>query len=270
MAALLPPSSRMSRPKRDATTGATARPMRVEPVADTMGTSWWATSAAPTSASPCSTWFSPAGAPTSAAACWKIASHASAVSGVFSDGFHSTGLPATSASAAFHDQTATGKLNAVTTAHGPIGCHVSINRWPGRSLAIVRPCSWRESPTAKSQMSIISWTSPSPSERILPASIDTSSPSSALCSRSSSPRRRTRLPRSGAGVVRQVRKASWATATALSTSAGEPAAPSVPPVIGVRVGRSPERDVTPTAPRSSSTRDARAVWSGRFIVINSG
>ena len=38
MAALLPPSSRISRPKRPATTGATARPMRVDPVADTMAT----------------------------------------------------------------------------------------------------------------------------------------------------------------------------------------------------------------------------------------
>ena len=37
---------------------------------------------------------------------------ASAVSGVFSDGFQTTALPQTSASAAFHDQTATGKLNA--------------------------------------------------------------------------------------------------------------------------------------------------------------
>ena len=38
MAALLPPSSRIERPKRAATTGATARPMRVEPVADKTGT----------------------------------------------------------------------------------------------------------------------------------------------------------------------------------------------------------------------------------------
>ncbi len=101
------------------------------------------------------------------------------------------------------------------TAHGPIGCHVSISRWPGRSLAMVSPCSWRDSPTAKSQMSIISWTSPRPSERILPASIDTSSPRSALCSRSSSPRRWTRLPRTGAGVVRHVVKASVAIADRL-------------------------------------------------------
>ena len=114
-----------------ATTGATARPIRVEPVADTMATPSWAASAAPTSAPPWSTWLRPSGAPTSAAARRSRASQASAVSGVLSDGFQSTGSPATSASAAFHDHTATGKLNAVMTAHGPIGCHVSISRWPG-------------------------------------------------------------------------------------------------------------------------------------------
>ena len=56
-----------------------------------------------------------------------------AVSGVFSDGFQITGSPQTSASAAFHDQTATGKLKALITAQGPIGCQLSIIRWPGRS-----------------------------------------------------------------------------------------------------------------------------------------
>ena len=60
-------------------------------------------------------------------------------SGVFSDGFQITGSPQTSASAAFHAQTATGKLKAEMTAQGPSGCQVSIIRWPGRSEAIVRP-----------------------------------------------------------------------------------------------------------------------------------
>ena len=157
------------------------------------------------------------------------------MSGVLSDGFHSTGSPATSASAAFHDHTATGKLNAVITAHGPIGCHVSISRWPGRSLAIVRPCSWRDRPTAKSQMSIISWTSPRPSERILPASIDTSSPRSSLCSRSSSPRRRTRLPRTGAGVARHVgERLGRPLDGGVDVGRRRRPAPSEPPVIGVR------------------------------------
>ena len=41
--------------------------------------------------------------------------------------------------AAFHAHTATGKLNAVITPTGPSGCHCSVSRWPGRSLAIVLP-----------------------------------------------------------------------------------------------------------------------------------
>ena len=64
---------------------------------------------------------------------------ASAVSGVFSDGFHTTGSPQTSARAAFHDHTATGKLNAEITPQTPSGCQVSIIRWSGRSVAMVRP-----------------------------------------------------------------------------------------------------------------------------------
>src|SRR5439155_21113096 len=56
-----------------------------------------------------------------------------AVSGVFSEGFQTVASPQTAASAAFHDQTATGKLNAVITATTPNGCHCSIGRGLGRS-----------------------------------------------------------------------------------------------------------------------------------------
>ena len=62
-----------------------------------------------------------------------------AVSGVCGDGFQITVSPQTAASAAFHAQTATGKLNAVMTPTGPSGCHCSNIRCRGRSLAIVRP-----------------------------------------------------------------------------------------------------------------------------------
>src|SRR5213593_3754741 len=51
-----------------------------------------------------------------------------AVSGVFSDGFQIVASPQTAASAAFQDQTATGKLKAVMTATSPSGCHCSIKR----------------------------------------------------------------------------------------------------------------------------------------------
>jgi hypothetical protein len=57
-------------------------------------------------------------------------------------------------------------------------------------------------------MSIISCTSPRPSDRILPTSRVTSWPSSSLWRRSSSPSWRTISPRPGAVQVRHSRKAS--------------------------------------------------------------
>ena len=140
MAALLPPSSRMLRAKRSASFGPTLRPIAVEPVAERMATRLSSTSAAPISAPPVRSCESPFGAsPNRFAALSKIACTASAVSGVFSDGFQRTGSPQTSASAAFHDQTATGKLKAVITPQTPKGCQVSIMRCMGRSVAMVRP-----------------------------------------------------------------------------------------------------------------------------------
>ena len=83
---------------------------------------------------------SPSGTPPKrSAARSKSDMHASAVSGVRSEGFQITGSPQTNASAAFQLQTATGKLKALITATGPSGCHVSVRRWPGRSDAIERP-----------------------------------------------------------------------------------------------------------------------------------
>ena len=57
-------------------------------------------------------------------------------------------------------------------------------RWPGRSEAMVRPYSWRDRPTAKSQMSIISWTSPRLSWSDLAAFQRDQLARSPLCSRS--------------------------------------------------------------------------------------
>ena len=140
IAALLPPSSRIERPNRDAMRGPTSRPIPVEPVADTIGILSSSTSASPTSRPPTSTMERFAGAsPMRAAARSKSACTASAVSGAFSEGFHTTLSPHTSASAAFHDHTATGKLKAEITATTPAGCQVSIIRWFLRSVAIVRP-----------------------------------------------------------------------------------------------------------------------------------
>src|SRR5574340_214919 len=256
--ALLPPSSSRQRPNRAATLGPTARPIRVDPVDDSSATRGSSTSRAPTSAGPISTCASAAGAsaPKRCRARSNSAWVASAASGVFSLGFQTTALPHTSASAAFQAQTATGKLNAVTTPTTPSGCHCSIIRCPGRSLAIVSPCSWRDRPTAKSQMSIISWTSPSPSLSILPTSSVTSAASAGLCARSSSANRRTSSPRRGAGMSRQRKNASRALPIAASAAAAliSWTCASTAPSIGERTGRLPWRSAaaaTPSAARSS-------------------
>jgi hypothetical protein len=137
---LLPPSSRIVRTKRGASACATARPIRVLPVADTTARRSLAISAAPVSCAPITTCESPGGtSPSSAIARASSDWHAIAQSGVFSDGFQTIASPQTSASAAFHAHTATGKLNALMIATMPAGCHVSIIRWPGRSEAIVSP-----------------------------------------------------------------------------------------------------------------------------------
>jgi hypothetical protein len=68
----------------------------------------------------------------------------------------------------------------------------------------------RDWPTAKSAMSIISGTSPSPSALILPFSSVTSAPRSSFAARSASPSRRIASPRRGAGTVRHAVAASTA------------------------------------------------------------
>mmetsp|Transcript_23198 Transcript_23198/g.54795 ORF Transcript_23198/g.54795 Transcript_23198/m.54795 type:complete len:524 (+) Transcript_23198:3704-5275(+) len=144
----------------------------------------------------------------------------------------------------------------------PSGSHCSIMRWPGRSLAIVRPCSWRDRPTANSQMSIISWTSPRPSLVTLPASMDTSCASWALWARSSSPNRRTSSPRFGAGTTRQALKASCARpmAACMSAALAVGSCASTLPSMGERTLRSPEAGRW--TPRASSTEWACCFMAG--------
>ncbi len=273
MAALLPPSSRSERPNRSATRGPTARPIRVDPVALSRAIPRESTNACPTSAPPRTTELRPAGAPSSAIARSSSAAEARADSGASSEGFHTTGSPQTSASAVFQDQTATGKLKALITPTTPSGCQDSISRCPGRSELIVLPYSCRERPTANSQMSIISWTSPSASERILPTSRLTSVPRSSLCCRSSSPKRRTSPPRTGAGTVRHSRKASWARSTAPATSAAscQRAENSGSPLIGEVTGRSPADELrsTPQRPAASWAERRRSSAVGRVVTCGS-
>src|ERR1700746_835087 len=134
ISALLPPSSRIVRPSRPLTALATLNPILVEPVADNNGilgssANFWPT----VFRSPTSRVKIAGSAPVSRQTRSAILVTAIAVSGVFSDGFQTVASPHTAASAAFHDQTAHGKLNAVITATTPSGCHCSIKRVLGRS-----------------------------------------------------------------------------------------------------------------------------------------
>jgi hypothetical protein len=54
-------------------------------------------------------------------------------------------------------------LKAVIIPTKPKGFHYSIMKWSGRSEGNTCPAIDRERPQAKSQMSMISWISPSPS-----------------------------------------------------------------------------------------------------------
>src|SRR5678816_1337696 len=92
-------------------------PMLVEPVADTNGIRGSSASFCPTVLrSPTRRVKIAGSAPVSRQTRSAILVTAIAVSGVFSDGFQIVASPHTAASAAFQDQTATGKLNAVITA----------------------------------------------------------------------------------------------------------------------------------------------------------
>ena len=143
-----------------------------------------------------------------------------AVSGVSGDGFQTTVSPQTGAIAAFHAQTATGKLNAVMMPTGPSGCHCSIircraARWrsSGRKAAATgrrRSRTCRSSPAPR----------PALPARILPVSRVTSTPRSPSRSRSTSPSGAPPRRRRGAGASRQAPKARLTVrATAASASA---------------------------------------------------
>src|SRR5690606_38886985 len=82
--------------------------------------------------------------------------HAIAHKGVLELGFQTQTSPQTQAKAAFHDHTATGKLNAEIIPTIPSGWYCSYMRCIGLSACMVTPYTWRDNRTAKSQMSIIS------------------------------------------------------------------------------------------------------------------
>src|SRR5579871_810304 len=104
-------------------------------------------------------------------------------------------------------------------------------------------------------MSIISCTSPRPSETILPASSVTTAPSAAFDARNSSPSRRTSSPRRGAGTSRQAAKAAFARAIVAGASlAGVSAMRAISlPSIGLRTDSVPPESSASEKPAARST-----------------
>src|SRR5690606_18190053 len=109
--ALLPPSSSKARPSRAPTALPTALPIGIEPVAETSGRLCEVEIDSPVSRRPMTTGLIPAGTHSvSAITSFKRFWHDRAQNGAFSEGFHTSVSPQTSASAAFQAHTATGKL----------------------------------------------------------------------------------------------------------------------------------------------------------------
>ncbi len=139
MTALLPPSSRRLFPSRAATRSPTLRPTAVEPVNETSATRGSSTNRVASSVPPSINSWNIGGRPWSANVRLQMCCTAIAVSGVLGEGFQTLTLPQIAARKAFHDQTATGKLNAEMIPTTPSGCHCSYMRCCSRSECIVRP-----------------------------------------------------------------------------------------------------------------------------------
>ena len=110
-------------------------------------------------------------------------------------------LPQMSPIDVFQPDTAQGKLNAEMIPTLPTGFHYSRIMCSGRSLGITFPAIVLDKPTAMSQISMYSCTSPSPSVLILPTSSEIRDPSAHFLALSSSPIYRMTSPRIGMGVL---------------------------------------------------------------------
>lgn len=112
-----------------------------------------------------------------------------AIDDKFVDGapFQTQTSPQINPNAKFHPNTATGKLKAVIIPTTPNGFHYSIIKWDGLSDGITKPYNDLDNPHAISQISIISYTSPNPSDFILPISKATNIPNASFYFLNSSP-----------------------------------------------------------------------------------
>jgi len=101
--------------------------------------------------------------------------------------FQHVKFPQIAAIAKFQPNTAQGKLNAVITPITPKGFHYSIIKCSGLSDGIIFPFKALDNPHAISQQSINSYTSPRPSDLILPTSNDIRAPNADFFNLNASP-----------------------------------------------------------------------------------
>ena len=157
MIALFPPSSRIVLPRRLPTISPTLFPTAVDPVTEKSTILLSDKKLSPSTEDLAIIRLNtPSGRLLSVSTLAIILCTAIPVRGVFELGFQITTSPAIAAIIAFHAQTATGKLNAVTIPTIPSGWYWSYILWSGRSECIVIPFNNLACPTAKSQTSIIS------------------------------------------------------------------------------------------------------------------
>lgn len=113
--------------------------------------------------------------------------------------FQQTQFPQIKAIAAFHPNTAQGKLKAVMTPTIPRGFHTYIMKCSGLSELKMEPPIVLDKPQAISQISITYWTSPQPSENIFPIYKDNNLPSASFLSLKACPICLTIYPLAGIG-----------------------------------------------------------------------
>ena len=200
-------------PKRPLTSLATCLPVFVDPVKETRPSRLSYKNFSPTSApvpwQTVNTELNPLALKTSV----TILPTATVTKDVDSLPFQIIVLPQISPIAVFQPATAQGKLKAEITPMFPIGFHYSIIMWPGLSLGKTLPPIILDIPTAMSQVSIYSYTSPSPSLLILPTSKASRDPRASFFSLSSFPIYLTMSPRIGIGRSIHLRFSSSIAAT---------------------------------------------------------
>ena len=126
---MFPPSSKILRPSREATLAETLRPMFVEPVAEISGIRVSLTKvSAISSFVPMTRLNTPSGISFSRSTLLIMCCNAIEHIGVLGLGFQIETFPQIAAIIAFHDQTATGKLNAVMIPTIPRGWYWSYMR----------------------------------------------------------------------------------------------------------------------------------------------